>query len=56
MLKTLSDYVVNMLQYIDALLQKEKLQTNPDFVKNLYELYADMLELYGNLDNVKITL
>jgi hypothetical protein len=55
-LKTLSDYVVNMLQYIDALLQKEKLQTNPDFVKNLYELYADMLELYGHLDNVKVTL
>jgi hypothetical protein len=39
-----------MLQYIDALLQKQNLQTNHEFVKNLYELYADMLELYGHLD------
>ena len=45
--QTLCGYAAEMLLYIDALLLKESLQMNPDFVRNLYELYSDILEYYA---------
>lgn len=38
---------MDILHYIDALMCKEKLDPNPEFVVNLYELYSDILEYYG---------
>jgi hypothetical protein len=46
--KELQGYAVSILQYIDALLAKPNLDTNEEFVKNIYELYIDVTEYYGD--------
>jgi len=47
-LQTLHGYARDILHYIDALLTRETLQTNDEFVRNIYELYVDIVEYYGN--------
>lgn len=44
----LQNYATDILHYIDALLNKPKLETNDEFVRNIYELYIDVTEMYGN--------
>jgi hypothetical protein len=46
--KKLQSYAADILHYIDALLVKPNLDTNEEFVKNVYELYADITEYYGD--------
>jgi hypothetical protein len=35
------------LDYIDKLLSKPNLDVNPEFIKNLYDLYCDITDYYG---------
>lgn len=44
----LQGYATDILHYIDALLSKQDLDTNEEFVKNVYELYIDVTEYYGD--------
>jgi hypothetical protein len=44
----LQGYATDILHYIDALLAQPNLQTNEDFIKNIYELYIDISEYYGD--------
>ena len=46
--KNLQGYATDILHYIDALLLKPNLETNEEFVKNIYELYIDITEYYGD--------
>ena len=46
--KKLQVYAADILHYIDALLSKPNLDTNDEFVKNVYELYIDVTEYYGD--------
>lgn len=46
--KNLQGYATSILHYIDALLCKDKLDINEEFVKNIYELYIDVTEYYGD--------
>lgn len=39
-----------MLDYIDSLLAQENLKPSNDFIKNVYELYSDIIEFYGQSD------
>lgn len=38
---------VDILHYIDALLTSQNLNVNDEFIRNLYELYIDITEYYG---------
>jgi hypothetical protein len=42
--RRLQDYALKIFQYIDELLKCQDLDTNEEFVKNLYELYSDLTE------------
>ena len=46
--KLLQSYAIDILHYIDALLSQPNLQTNEEFVRNVYELYIDIIEYYGD--------
>lgn len=46
--RLLQGYATDMLHYIDALLAKPNLNANEEFVKNIYELYIDISEYYGD--------
>lgn len=46
--KQLHNYAIDILHYIDALLSQPNLQTNDEFVRNVYELYIDITEYYGD--------
>lgn len=48
MVNNLQSYAVDILYYIDALLSKPNLQTNEEFIKNIYELYIDITDYYGD--------
>lgn len=43
----LQGYATDILHYIDALLGQASLQTNEEFIRNIYELYIDISEYYG---------
>lgn len=45
--KRLQNYAVDILHYIDALLMKPSLSATEEFVKNVYEIYSDISEYYG---------
>ena len=47
-LQRLQGYAADILHYIDALFANSKLTPNEEFVKNLYELYNDIIEQYGD--------
>lgn len=42
---------MDILHYIDALLMKPNLQTNEEFIRNMYELWIDIANYYG--DNIR---
>lgn len=44
----LQGFATDILHYIDALLTKPNLDTNDEFVKNIYMLYIDVTEYYGD--------
>ena len=43
----LQSYAADILHYIDALLLRPNLDTNEEFVRNVYELYLDITDYYG---------
>jgi len=45
--RMLHGYATDILHYIDALLGQANLQTNEEFIRNIYELYIDISEYYG---------
>jgi hypothetical protein len=47
----LQGYATDILHYIDALLSLPNLSTNAEFIRNIYELYIDISEYYG--DNIQ---
>lgn len=45
--RKLQNFACRVLQYVDQLIQKPNLQINPEFIRNLYELYIDITDYYG---------
>lgn len=45
--RVLQGYATDILHYIDALLSLPALSTNAEFIRNIYELYIDISEYYG---------
>ncbi len=43
----LQNYCSQILDYITELLKRPNLAINDDFIKNIYELYSDISEFYG---------
>ena len=45
--RRLQSYANKILQYLEDLLALPNLETNEEFIRNLYELYIDIAEYYG---------
>ena len=50
----MQNYCSEILDYIDQLIGSTSLTISPDFIKDIYELYSDIIQFYGTHFRQKI--